>query len=293
MNVQVFIAQVINGLAMGSVYAVVVVGMNLLVLVRGVTHFAYAHIVIISMYALWMALGATDNNLAIAIPIGIVTAVAFTVLSEPFFRPLAKRKALLETVVVALGMGIILTEVMAQFLNYGLAISFPANLVGAGGRITFGMISFSLGNLYSLLGCFAAVMGLFYFLYRRRLGLAFRAVAQDVETARLLGIPINKTGIYSFAIGGILAGISGLLLAMTLGAASPSLGDSLAIKAVVVILFAGLGNLKGGLVAALLVGVAEGLLPAYLPGRWSEAILFTTIMMVIIIKPHGLFGARV
>ena len=79
---------------------------------------------------------------------------------------------------------------------------------------------------------------------------------------------------------------------MTLGNASAELGNNLAIKATVLILFAGMGNLKGGLICALLMGVTEALVMAYLPGRWTEAIVFGAIMIVIIIKPHGLFGAR-
>jgi branched-chain amino acid transport system permease protein len=293
MGVQVFIAQVINGIAIGSIYSLIVVGLNLLLLVRGIMHFAYAHIAVMSMYTSWLILGATDNNLAIALPISIIVATLLTVITEPIFRPLAVRKAFLETVIIGLGIAIIMTDVMSHFINNGLAIAFPPSLVGGGVHIRFGLISFSLGHVYALVGSIAAVTGLIYFLYRRKQGLAFRAMAQDSETARLLGIPLNKTGIYSFAIGGILAGIAGVLLAMTLGSASPALGDKLAINAIIVTLFAGSGNLKGGLIAAFLLGLASALVPAYLPGVWSDAIIFGTIMVVIIIKPQGLFGARV
>jgi branched-chain amino acid transport system permease protein len=293
MDIQIFAAQLINGLAIGSIYALIVVGMNLLLLVRRITHLAYPHIVVLSMYAMWLVLGATDNNLALAIPVGIVTAVVLNIATEPIFRPLARREAYLETVIVALGIGIIMTDVMSHFLNNGLAIAFPANLLGSGALVRFDVISFSLGYVYALLGGVAAVFALLYFLFHRKQGLAFRAMAQNLETARLLGIPFNRTGIQSFAIGGVLAGLTGLLVAMTIGAASPGLGESLSIKAVVLILFAGSGNLKGGLISALLMGVAEALVAAYIPGRWTDAVVFGTIMTVIIIKPQGLFGARV
>ena len=121
---------------------------------------------------------------------------------------------------------------------------------------------------------------------------AFRAMAQNLDTALLLGIPFTKTGIYSFAIAGVFAGIIGVFMAMTLGSASASLGDLMAIKALVLILFAGMGNLKGGVICALLVGLAESLALAYLPGRWTEAIVFGAMMIAIIAKPQGLFGPR-
>jgi branched-chain amino acid transport system permease protein len=290
---EVFVAQLINGLAMGSIYALVVVGMNLILLVRGVVHFAYAHIMVISMYISWMVLGQTNNNLALAFSSGIIAATLLTTATEFVFRPLALREALLETIIVALGMGIILNEIMSQFLHHGLPVSFPAGITGGGAIVQFGMITFSLAQVYSLLGSIGVVIGLFYLLYHHKQGRVFRAMAQNLSAARLLGIPVNRTGIYSFAIAGVLAGIIGVFMAMTLGLASASLGNTLAIKALVLMLFAGMGNLKGGLICALLLGLAEALTMAYLPGRWTEAIVFGAIMIVIILKPKGLFGARV
>lgn len=289
---EVFVAQVINGLATGSIYAVIVVGINLILLVRGVVHFSYAHIVVISMYASWLVLGQTNNNLALAIPTGILAATLLTIATEPVFRPLALRGAYLETVIVALGMGMIFTEIMSHFIHQGRPISFHGSLAGGGALVQLGMISFSLAHVYTLLGSIGAVLGLLYLLYRHKQGRAFRAMAQNLDVARLLGIPFNKTGIYSFAVAGVLAGITGVFMAMTLGSASPSLGDSLAIKALVLILFAGMGNLKGGLICALFLGLVEALAMAYLPGRWTEAIVFGSIMIIIILKPRGLFGVQ-
>lgn len=289
---EIFIAQVINGLAIGSIYALVVIGMNLAFLVRGVVHFAYAHVVVISMYAAWMVLGQTNDNLALAILAALVTGTLLSILIEPVFRPLALRRAFLETVVIALGIGMILTDVMSHFLHHGRPIPFPAALTGAGGMMKFGVISFSPADIYALLGAIAVVVALLYLLYRHKEGRAFRAMAQNLDIARLLGIPFNRTGVYSFAICGVLAGIIAVLMAMTLGSAGPALGNTLAIKAMVLMLFAGMGNLKGGLICALLIGLAEAMAMTYLPGQWTEAVVFGGIMLVIILKPQGLFGAQ-
>ena len=288
---EILIAQIINGLVIGGLYSLVVVGLNLLLLVRGVVHFAYAHIVVISMYVSWMVLNNT-GNIGLSIVAGIISAVLVTIATEPIFRPLALRKAFLETVVVALGLGMILTEIMAHFLNRGRTITFPTEITSIGDSVHFGMISISPSYIYALMGSVVAVICLYYLLYHSKQGRAFRAVAQDLNTARLLGIPLNRTGIYSFAVAGLLAGLIGVFLAMTLGAASPSLGDSLAVKAMTLMLFAGLGNLKGGLFCALLFGLAESLTMTYLPGRWTEAIVFGVIMIAIIMRPQGIFGSN-
>lgn len=289
---EVFVAQVISGLAIGSTYALIVVGLNLILLVRGVIHFAYAHFTVFSMYVAWLVLGQTNNNLALAIPAGIVCAILLTALTEPVFRPLSLRHAFMETVIAAIGIAIVLTEIMSHFINHGRPITFPASLVGGGATIKLGMIVFSLGHIYTLLGSIGAMIILLYFLYRNKEGRAFRAMAQDTNIARLIGIPFKKTGICSFAICGMLGGITGLFMAMTLGMASPSLGDNLAIKALALVLFAGMGNLKGGVICALAVGLIEALTMAYLPGGWTDAIVFGAIMMVILLRPQGLFGAH-
>jgi branched-chain amino acid transport system permease protein len=289
--VETFLAQFVNGLATGSIYALIVLGMNLLILVRGVVHFSYAHIVVMSMAAGWIVLELT-HNIILAIPTFVITGVVLTTLTEPLFRPLVLRRAFLETVVLALGIGMIITEVMSHFINQGAPLAFPAAITGGGAMIRSGMIAFSLADVYALLGGIAAVIALLYFLYRNKQGRAIRAIAQDVGIARLLGIPFNKTGLYGFAIAGLLAGIIALLITMSLGSASSELGDDIAVKAMILMLFAGMGSLKGGLICALLMGLAEAMALAYLPGRWTEAIFFGIIMIVIIWKPRGLFGAQ-
>ena len=103
---------------------------------------------------------------------------------------------------------------------------------------------------------------------------------------------MTKSGIYSFGIAGLLAGIIAIFLIMNLGAASPSLGELLALKGFIVVIVAGNGNLKGGIICGLALGLGEALAQAYLPGRWTDSIVFGAIMMALMVKPMGLFGPR-
>jgi branched-chain amino acid transport system permease protein len=289
---ELFVAQVINGLAVGSIYALLAVGINLISLIKGVFHYSYPHIAVFSMYICWMVLRLTNNNLALAIPATIIGAILLVTLTEPLFRPIARPETQTETIILALGIGMILTEIMSHNLHQGMTVVFPSTIVGGGGRLQAGLISISLGHIYSIIGSIAAVIALVYFLFRHKLGRAFRAIAQDPGTARLLGIPITKSGIYSFSIAGLLAGIIAIFLIMNLGAASASLGDYLALKGFVVVIVAGNGNLKGGIICGLAIGLAEALAQAYLPGRWTDSIVFGAIMMALMIRPLGLFGPR-
>lgn len=289
---ETFVAQLVSGLATGSTYALILTGMNLLILVRGVVHFGYAYIVVMTMCVGWLVLRATNNNLLVAIPVFVVSGTLITILTEPLFRRLALKHAFLETLVMAQGVAIILIEIISHFINKGEVIAFPDNLTRGAALVHVGMVSFSLSDVYTLAGSVITVLVLLYILYRRKQGRAIRAMAQSLETARLLGIPFNRTGIYGFTLAGVLAGVVALLVAMTLGSASAGLGDAFSNKAMILMLFAGTGNLIGGMVCALLIGVAEAMALFYLPGRWTDAIIFGIIMVTILWRPRGVFGEK-
>jgi branched-chain amino acid transport system permease protein len=287
---EIFIAQLINAVALGSVYALLVTGFNLLVVVGGIFPFAYSHIVVLSMYMCWFAMKMTGDNAAVGILAGIISGTAFSFITEPIFRPLAKRGAVLGSFIVAMALSLIITEFMAQQLNMGIVISFPQTLQGKEALMQFGTATVTAGQIATIVGSIGAGFGFFFLLYRTKQGRAFRAMGQSPFSARLLGIPIVKTRIYAYLIAGLLGGISAVFLAMAIGTASSSLGDNLALKVMAVSMFAGVGNLGGGLVAALILGLAEGMVLAYLPGDWSQAIAFGMIMIVVMIRPKGLFG---
>ena len=118
-------------------------------------------------------------------------------------------------------------------------------------------------------------------------------MAHSQFVAKLIGIPTTKMGIASYGIAGFLGGVTAVFLSMALGSAYPELGDAVGIKVIATALFAGLGNLGGGLICGLILGAAEGLTAGYLPGQWSNAIAFAMIMITVMIKPTGLFGTRI
>jgi branched-chain amino acid transport system permease protein len=290
--VGLLVAELLNGLAVGSIYALVVTGFNLLLLVGGVVQFAYPHFVVLSMYVAWFVFKLSPDNVALAIPAAILASMTLSILTEPLFRPLVRRGASNQTFVMAMAMALILTFLMARVLNHGVPVSFPPSLTGTGSVIQFGLASVSAGQLYTLGVSILAVSGFLLLLARTKLGRSFRVLAQTPMVGRLLGIPVVKTSVASYAVAGFLGGVTAVCLAMALGSANPGLGDTLALKAMAVALFAGLGNLRGGLFGALILGVAESLTVAYLPGDWSNAVSFAMIMVVIMFRPSGLFGAK-
>jgi branched-chain amino acid transport system permease protein len=157
---------------------------------------------------------------------------------------------------------------------------------------SLGVISVSTGQVWAF-GIGVLVVAFFFvFLYRTRMGRAFRAIAEDPDGARLVGLPIVRTGLYSYALSGLLGGIIAVLLAMLIGSANPGLGEQVAHKVLAVSIIAGLGNLVGGLFVGFALGILEAIVQGYVSGSWSNAIAFVIMLIVILAKPKGLFGMK-
>jgi branched-chain amino acid transport system permease protein len=292
---QVFIAQVINGLSLGSIYVLLATGFNLLLLVAMIIHFAYPQVVVFSMYIAWVVLRYTGNSIVLAVLAASVASVLLNVISAPLFQKIMKNREEVDintTMVMSLGIGMIITDVLSHGFNKGLPIAFPSKLVGEAPILRVGLISLMGGQVASLVVGVIAVSGIFLLLYKTRPGRAFRAIAEDPNGARLVGIPLLRTGLESYALSGILGGLIAVLLAMLLGYSSPGLGEQVAHKVLAVSIIAGLGNLAGGLVVGLALGIMEALVQGYISGSWSNAIAFVVMLLVILFRPRGLFGIK-
>lgn len=288
---QSFISQLVNGLSTGGIYALIVLGMNLLMLVRNIVHHGFSHICVLDMAVGWLVFGYT-NSVALAFLAMFVCGVLVTVCTEPLFRPLSVRGAELETITLAMGIGIIITELIAQLFNKGQVLTFGPEMRVFSQNFKFGVITFSVGNIIALVGCIVLAAVLVWFLFKTSEGRAMRAMAQNLRVAKMLGVPFGKTGILGFAIAGLLSACIGVVCIMCLGYANAEMCNTFATKAVILMLFAGQGDIKGGILSSILMGVVEAMALAYLPGRWTEAIFYGFIMIVIIIKPNGLFSKK-
>lgn len=292
---EVFIAQLFNGLSLGSVYVLLVTGFNLLLLVAMIIHFSYPVLVVFSMYISWVVLELTGNNIPLGILAGILSAIILNVVTAPIFQHIMKERGSVDinaTMVISMGMGMIITDLLSHEFNNGFPIAFPAQMTGQGAFLNIGLIHLTRGQALSLSAGVVVVLALFWILYKTKQGRAFRAIAEDPNGAKLVGIPILKTGIQSYALTGILGGLTAVILSVLLGSASPGLGDQLGHKVLAVSIIAGLGNLQGGLVVGLLLGIIEAMVQGYWAGNWSNAVAFVIMLVVILVKPKGVFGIK-
>lgn len=208
---EVFIAYLEAGIVSGSIYSLIGIGMNLLLVVSHVFLFAYGEIVVMSMYMAWLIHKITGSFLLAFIGAGAVSLI-LTLLVEPLLRGLREKRLLTETLVITIAFGMILTDIMSQHLNAGLPIAFPKTIVGGGWDVSFGLIRVTGADVYVVVASVIFMFSLVYFLFKTKQGKALRAMAYNIQAARLLGIPLRKGTLLSFAIAGLLSGLTALLL---------------------------------------------------------------------------------
>jgi branched-chain amino acid transport system permease protein len=292
--VEVLIAQIINGLSLGSIYVLLVTGFNLLLLAARIIHFSFPVVVVFSMYMAWLAMEITGSVIA-GVAAALVSAVIVNMISAPVFRHIMDKRGPVDsnaTMIVSMGMGMLITEFCSHSINKGFPVSFSRLARAREPVWQHGLISVSYGQVLTLVTGIAAAAVLFRILYSTKPGRAFRAIAEDPWGAKLAGIPVFKTTLQSYMLAGILGGVSAALMALLLGSASPDLGDLLSHKVLGVAIIAGLGNLAGGLILALLLGIAEAIIQGFFSGSWSNAAVFVIMLAVVLIKPRGIFGAK-
>jgi branched-chain amino acid transport system permease protein len=288
---EAFLAFTLSGIVLGGAYGLLAVGMTLVLLVTGTLHFAYGETVAISMFIGWWVGKITGIPLLI-LPGTVVSAVLINYLLEPILRRSRERRAFLESMVITIAVAMILTELMSHQFNSGMAVAFPPSLTGNGLEISFGLVKIAVSDLYLLGGVVVTLVALLYFLYKTKQGKGMRAIAQNIDLARVLGIPVSTGATTSFALAGLMAGITGVLLTVTFGTASPDLGQAVTFKGMAIMMLVGMGNLRGAVAGGFILGLIESYTKGYFIGDWADAIAMGIILLVILIRPSGLFGAK-
>ncbi len=285
------VQNLIDALALGSLYALVALGITLVFTVMGMMNFAHGEFIMLSAYALF-AFAELPFSAAIAVALlaGIVVAL---LVERVAFRPV-RNADLSAQLVTSLAVAAILQNVVtvavdarAQSVETPAAIS-ESTAVG----------SVSVPNLeFVTLGLTAFVLAaLGWLLYRTDTGLAMRAAAEDFEMARLLGVRANRVIAIAFAISGALAAIVAVLIVLQTGQVSPTMGLTPVLIGFVAVVIGGFGSILGAVVGGLLLGAVSSLLGVYLPDGlvpFRDAMVFTFPMLILIFRPHGLLGGEI
>ena len=293
MAVDTLLQQLINALSLGSIYALLALGLAMVYSTLGILNFAYVELITIVGYTMFFATGA-GMPFVVAAVLGIVVAGAASVLMQAaVFRPL--RGANFVTLLFA---SFALSQVLQGLFRQAISprskgIPTPAlfnDFIAIGG-LRLGVLA-----LITLVVALAAMAAMLVFMRSSRAGLQMRAAAQDLTTARVLGVRTNRVIPLAFLVSGLLAGVGGVLWIARTTSVNPSTGFTPILVAFVAIVLGGLGSIPGAMIGAFVFGALEIMLQAYLPSAvvpFQFALALVAVAIVLYARPEGLLGRRI
>ena len=284
-DVNLFLLQLFTGLALGSVYVLLAIGLSLIFGMLTVVSFAHGAFFMVGAYIGVYQYGLTGNFWLslVVVPLAVGT---LGLLTERFLvRPLYGR-GIDYPLLLTFGLSYVLVEVIRMLYGVeGVPMSTPAGLRGA---VNIGVGQFPLYRLFLILATALVIGGLWLLIERTRFGLIIRAGARDPEIVRVLGIDVSRVWLLVFGLGTAIAGLSGILAA-PIRAVTPEMGIPVLVESFVVTVVGGMGSLAGAVVAGLLVGVVFSLTSLYAPD-FAETSIFALMALVLLVRPQGLFG---
>jgi branched-chain amino acid transport system permease protein len=293
--------QLVNGITLGAVYALIALGYTMVYGILGLINFAHGEIYMLGAYLGIIFLGifvqwgfASSSLLLLSFALafllaGVYCAAYGFTLERIAYRPL-RRAHRLAPLISAIGMSIFLQNYV--MLAQGSTDKVFPHILSSGGVVLLGT-PVSYLQLFILLTSVSMMVGLQLFVKRTRLGKAIRATAQDQKMSSLLGINIDQVISVTFIIGSILAAAAGVMIAMYYGLVNFFIGYMAGVKAFTAAVLGGIGNIAGAMLGGFVLGLVESLGASYISGEYKDAFAFLILIVVLIFRPTGLLGERV
>mgnify|MGYP001773697433 CR=1 FL=1 len=286
-----FISYLISGIGLGSIYALIALGYTMVYGIAKMLNFAHGDVIMVGGYAVFLSISSLNCPVWLSIIIGIVVCTVLGVVIERVaYKPLRNASSL----------SVLITAIGVSYLLQNLAL----NILGSNARTFKSVVSLKTIEINSqlkisgeavvtIIVTVVIMVALTLFINKTKAGMAMQAVSEDKGAAQLMGINVNKTISIVFAIGSGLAAVAGILLCSTFTQVSPYTGSMPGIKAFIAAVFGGIGSIPGAMIGGILLGIIENLSKAYISTQVADAIVFASLIIVLILKPTGLLGKKI
>ena len=280
---------IINGISLGSVYAIIALGYTMVYGIAKMLNFAHGDVIMIGGYVSFCVLQYLGLPPIVAVLLGMLACTILGVTIEALaYRPL-RGAASLAVLITAIGMSYFLQNA-AQLIWGSNPKSYNSVLNIETIRLFDGQVAITGEALVTVVVCIVIMIALTLFTAKTRTGKAMRAVSEDRGAAQLMGINVNRTISITFAIGSALAAIAGVLYCSTYPTLMPTTGSLPGIKAFTAAVFGGIGSIPGAMLGGILLGLIEIFSRAYISTELADAIVFGVLIVVLLVKPTGLLG---
>lgn len=284
-----FLNQLINGLQIGSIYALIALGYTMVYGIVKLINFAHGDIIMVGAYAALLTLTGLGRPFPLAVVASMAVCVVVGVLIERVaYKPL-RSSPRISSLITAIGVSIFLQN-LAQKVFSATPKPFPAVLPIA--SIQLGDLSISLTTILTIAVSVALMILLQFVVKSTRTGKAMRAVSEDMGAAQLMGINVNTTVSVTFAIGCALAAIGAVLYCIAYPRVQPTMGSLPGLKAFIAAVLGGIGILPGAMLGGMIMGVAESLTKSYISSSLADAVVYGILIVVLLVKPAGLLGKK-
>ena len=282
----------INGISIGSVYAIIALGYTMVYGIAKMLNFAHGDVIMVGAYISFCVTNYLHLPVLVSILASVVVCTVLGIVIEALaYKPLRGTPSL-AVLITAIGVSYFLQN-SAQLI-WGSAPKNFTSIVALKPIMLFDdRIVITDEVIVTVLVSILVMVCLTLFAGKTRMGKAMRAVSEDRDAAQLMGINVNQTISITFAIGSALAAVAGVLLCSTVPTLMPTTGSMPGIRAFTAAVFGGIGSIPGAMIGGILLGVIEALSKAYLPNQFSDAIVFGVLILVLLVKPTGLLGKQI
>ncbi len=286
------LSHLMNGLSLGSVYAIIALGYTMVYGIAKMLNFAHGDVIMIGAYVSFCAVHYWHLPPVAAVCVAMLACTALGIVIERLaYKPLRQATSL-AVLITAIGMSYLLQN--SALLIWGSNTkSFPNMINLPSLSLMGGELIIKGESIVTIACCVVIMIALTLFTSRTKMGKAMRVVSEDKGAAELMGINVNQTISVTFAIGSALAAVAGVLLCTAYPALIPTTGSMPGIKAFTAAVFGGIGSIPGAMVGGILLGVIEILGKAYISMELGDAFVFAVLIIVLLVKPTGLMGKKI
>ena len=286
-----FLQQLVNGLSLGSIYALIALGYTMVYGIIKLINFAHGDIYMLGAFTAFYATTVFHLNFFLALIVAMVLCGVLGVLIERIaYKPL-RHATRITALITAMGVSYIL-EYTTQYFAGSEVKTFPEDVLN-NAVFQIGGIQISQQQIYIIAVTLILMLALTYIVGRTRMGRAMRAVSVDEKAAELMGISVDRTISFTFLLGSVLAGAAGVLVGVYYNSINPLMGMVPGLKAFIAAVLGGIGIIPGAMIGGFAIGIAETMVVAYGSSLYRDAIVYVILILILIIKPAGLLGKNV
>ena len=287
-----FINYLINGISLGSVYAIIALGYTMVYGIAKMLNFAHGDIIMVGSYVVFITTHSMGMPVFLSVLLSVIVCTVLGIVIERVaYKPLRDASPL-SVLITAIGVSYLLQNVAlllfgADTKSFTSVVTIPAL------KFADGAITVTGETLVTIVSCIVIMIGLTTFINKTKAGQAMLAVSEDRGAATLMGVNVNGTIALTFAIGSALAAVAGVLLCSAYPSLTPYTGSMPGIKAFTAAVFGGIGSIPGAFLGGLLLGIIEAMAQAYISTNLANSIVFAVLIVVLLVKPTGLLGKPV